>query len=94
MPLIEELPVTGTKVRTTHGWAYVPDTGFESSRAALGASAPRYKRFAREAHRQVGADTSAKQAKAIASRLAELDKENYKDAAPIPVPTGSVTKSK
>lgn len=96
MPLIEELPVTaGSHSRTSHGWAYVPDTGFDASRTAISASAPRNKRLARDAHRHPGfsADTSAKQQKAIAAKLADLEKENWKDAAPIPVPTSTVTKS-
>lgn len=97
MPLIEELPVTaGAHTRTSHGWAYVPDVRFDASRTAVGASAPRNKRLAREAtrHAGVGRDVTVKQAKAVAARIADLDKENWKDAAPIPVPTATVTKTK
>ena len=79
MPLIEELPTT-TTVRVTHGWAYVPDT--RPLKSALPAGGRK-----RAPARDVGGvkDLTARQQKATQSRLAELEKENHKDAI-IPIP--------
>ncbi|KAF7511234.1 hypothetical protein GJ744_005131 [Endocarpon pusillum] len=79
MPLIEELPVTTTQ-RTTQGWAYVPDI-----------KQPIQPLEARKRGRNQGAskgEISAKQQKAIQTKLNELDKENYKDTT-IAIPAKS-----
>ena len=79
MPLIEELPVTTTQ-RTTQGWAYVPDI-----------KQPIQPLEARKRGRNQGAskgEISAKQQKAIQTKLSELDKENYKDTT-IAIPAKS-----
>lgn len=80
MPLIEELPTT-TTIRASHGWAYVPDTG--PTKAILPGN--RKRGAARESATNRG-DGSAKQAKIVQARLADLEKENYKDTT-IPIPT-------
>lgn len=80
MPLIEELPTTNA-TRISHGWAYVPDTG--PAKAIL----PPGGRKRGTARDGAGnrADGTAKQAKLLQARLADLDKENYKDTT-IPIP--------
>lgn len=80
MPLIEELPTTTTS-RASHGWAYVPDTG--PAKAILPGTR---KRGATRNTATNRGDGSAKQAKIVQTRLADLEKENYKDTA-IPIPT-------
>jgi zinc finger HIT domain-containing protein 1 len=80
MPLIEELPTT-TATRISHGWAYVPDTGPAKAILPPGSR----KRGAAKDSAGNRADGSAKQAKIIQARLADLDKENYKDTA-VPIP--------
>ena len=79
MPLIEELPTT-TAARVSHGWAYVPDTGPAKAVIPPGSR----KRGAARDGTASRADGSAKQAKIIQARLADLDKENYKDST-IPI---------
>lgn len=85
MPLIEELPTTQT-IKASHGWAYVPDTGpiaaqqpgtRDRKRAAATTSAGR-------AHHT--ATATAKQQKAIQTRLDSLNKENYRDGVNVPLP--------
>lgn len=80
MPLIEELPTTAA-TRVSHGWAYVPDTQPTKTILPPGSR----KRGAAREGAANRADGSAKQAKIIQARLADLDKENYKDAT-IPIP--------
>lgn len=82
MSLIEELPTTST-TRATHGWAYVPDVGHDLSKTAI-QTGPRKRGAARDLSGGRG-DVSVKHKKAIQSRLAELEKENYKDTT-IPIP--------
>jgi zinc finger HIT domain-containing protein 1 len=74
MPLIEELPTT-TATRISHGWAYVPDTGPTKAILPPGSR----KRGAARDGATSRADGAAKQAKVIQARLADLDKENYKE---------------
>ena len=81
MPLIEELPTT-TTTRASHGWAYVPDTG--PTKAIL-PPGNRKRGAARDSAANRG-DGSAKQAKIVQARLADLEKENYKDTV-IPIPS-------
>lgn len=80
MPLIEELPVTGP-TRVSHGWAYVPDTGPIPAMAPPGSR----KRNRNDAG-TTNATATAKQQKAVQQRLEGLDKENYKDNVPVPIP--------
>ena len=80
MPLIEELPTTNA-TRISHGWAYVPDTGPAKAILPPGGR----KRGAARDGAANRADGSAKQAKILQARLADLDKENYKDTT-IPIP--------
>ncbi|MCJ1473339.1 hypothetical protein MMC13_001990 [Lambiella insularis] len=75
MPTIEVLP-NSTSI-SAPGWAYVPDTGYDPSKAPIQASGSR-KRNARIAG-PGGGDTTARQNNAILKRLADLDKDNSKD---------------
>ncbi|MCJ1281791.1 hypothetical protein MMC26_001114 [Xylographa opegraphella] len=74
MPTIEVLP-NSTSI-SAPGWTYVPDTGYDPSKAPIQAG-PR-KRNARIAGNS-GGDTTARQNNAILKRLADLDKDNSKD---------------
>lgn len=90
MPLIEELPVSSTHTRPSHGWTYVPDTGGPNvplPAAPLGSrKRGRDGTTATSAQSQAAAHKlSAKQEKAIQQRLNDLAKENYRDVH-IPVP--------
>lgn len=81
MPTIEVLP--NSTSTTTPGWAYVPDTGYDPSKAPIQPTGVR-KRAARNAG--VGGDTTgARQNTAVLKHLAELDKDNHRDVH-IPVP--------
>ncbi|MCJ1358065.1 MAG: hypothetical protein MMC33_008063 [Icmadophila ericetorum] len=82
MVLVEELP-NSTSI-SAPGWAYVPDTGYDPSKAPILPSGAR-KRNARVSGAPAG-DLSLKQSNAIAKRLAELDKDNHRDIF-IPIPT-------
>ena len=75
MPLIEVLP-NSTSI-SAPGWAYVPDTGYDPSKAPIQPSGAR-KRNARTSG-IVGGDTSTRQTNALMKRLADLDKDNHKD---------------
>lgn len=94
MPGIEVLP-NSTSI-TAPGWAYVPDNGYDPSKAAIQPSGAR-KRAARTAG-IAGGDTTTRQNNATLKHLAELDKDNYRDVQ-IPVPArfkekaGSKTKT-
>ena len=74
MPLIEVLP-NSTSI-SAPGWAYVPDTGYDPSKAPIQPGAR--KRNARVLG-PGGADTTARQNTAVLKRLADLDKDNFKD---------------
>ena len=94
MPGIEVLP-NSTSI-SAPGWAYVPDNGYDPSKAAIAPSGAR-KRTARIAGIS-GGDTTTRQHNATSKRLAELDKDSYRDVQ-IPVPArfkekvGSKTKT-
>ncbi|MCJ1480997.1 hypothetical protein MMC06_001153 [Schaereria dolodes] len=75
MPLIEVLPNSSSI--SAPGWAYVPDTGYDPSKAAIQPSGAR-KRNARISG-ITGGDTTARQNNALLKRLADLDKDNHKD---------------
>jgi zinc finger HIT domain-containing protein 1 len=89
MSLIEVLPPS-SKSGAHPGWAYVPDTGVDPSKAALQPSGSRKR--ARNGAAIPRTDTTARQQNAILKRLLELDKENHRDGsgggggANIPVP--------
>ena len=74
MPLIEVLPNSSSV--SAPGWAYVPDTGYDPSKAPIQPSAR--KRNARTTG-PGGGDTTVKQNNALLKRLADLDKDNHKD---------------
>ena len=82
MPLIEELPNSSVS-RTTHGWAYVPDTGRDPAKINI-PTGTRKRGAVRDAASSRD-NISAKQQKAVQARLAELEKENFKDTT-IPIP--------
>ncbi len=94
MPSIEVLPNSASI--SAPGWAYVPDNGYDPSKAAIQPSGAR-KRAARAAGFG-GGDTTTRQHNATLRHLAELDKDNYRDVQ-IPVParfkekTGSKNKT-
>jgi len=81
MPRIEVLPSSSSYA--TPGWAYVPDTAFDRSKAAIKPTAGR-KRGIREPGNRT--DVTSRQNNAIIRHLAELDRENHKDVhIPLPV---------
>ncbi|KAL9094808.1 MAG: hypothetical protein Q9165_002757 [Trypethelium subeluteriae] len=87
MPHIEELP-TAKSANVAPGWAYVPDTGYDPSKAAINPTHPR-KRLARDApglSAASGSELTARQQTAIQRHIAELDRDSGKDVQ-IPVPT-------
>jgi zinc finger HIT domain-containing protein 1 len=83
MPLIEELPVAST-TRASHGWTYVPDNASTLPSATQLTSRKRNRDGTTATSSLARAHSSAhnltaKQEKAIQQRLADLNKENYKD---------------
>lgn len=81
MPGIEVLPNSASI--SAPGWAYVPDNGYDPSKAAIQPSGTR-KRAARTSG-VAGGDTTTRQHNATLRHLAELDKDNSRDVQ-IPVP--------
>lgn len=81
MPRIEVLP--NSSIAVAPGWAYVPDTGYDPSKAPLNPAAR--KRNARNVAAAAGGERSVRQQNAIQRRLAELDKDSHKDIQ-IPAP--------
>ena len=104
MPLVEEIASKAAKA--THGWAYVPDTGYDPSKApivplgtkrhASGAATKAIASAAAVANPTGGPSSSnapitlavihdpnatARQNTQLARRLAELDRDNARDAA-------------
>ncbi|KAL1847918.1 hypothetical protein Plec18170_008331 [Paecilomyces lecythidis] len=79
MPLVEVL-TTSTSLQP--GWTYVPDNGFDPSKAAIKPGVGR-KRAVRDGGRT---DISSRENTAIVRHLAELDRENHRDVQ-IPIPT-------
>ncbi len=77
MPLISVLP-NSSNTTSAPGWAYVPDTGYDPSKAPIQPSGAR-QRGARTVTYGDGHEKSLKQQNAIAKRLAELEKDNYRD---------------
>ena len=76
MPHIEVLP-NSTSIAQP-GWAYVPDTGYDPSKAPIQPSGARNKRAGRNLGLTAG-DATSRQQNAIIKHLAELDKDNYRD---------------
>lgn len=74
MSLVEVVPNSSST--SAPGWAYVPDNGFDPSKAPIQPAAR--KRNARTAG-LTGGDTTAKQNNALLKRLADLNKDNAKD---------------
>jgi len=81
MPLIEE--VANSSSTSAPGWAYVPDTGYDPSKAPIQPAAR--KRTAR-VFGLAGRDASARKNTALLKRLADLDKDNLRDVQ-VPIPT-------
>ncbi|KAL8797841.1 MAG: hypothetical protein Q9195_000193 [Heterodermia aff. obscurata] len=78
MPTIEVLP-SSTSI-SAPGWAYVPDTGYDPSKAPLQPTAR--KRAARTTTTLTGPNTisnDTRAAAAVAKHIAELDKESHRD---------------
>ena len=75
MPTIEVLP-NSTSI-SAPGWAYVPDTGYDPSKAAIQPSAR--KRAARASNLGGNITNDTRQANAILKHIAELDRESSKD---------------
>jgi len=75
MPTIEVLP-NSTSI-SAPGWAYVPDNGYDPSKAPLQPSGSR-KRNARIPGAS-GVESSARHNAAVQKRLTDLDKDNSKD---------------
>lgn len=83
MPLIEVLP--NSTATATPGWAYVLDTGYDPSKAPIGASGQRKRKNAPVA---AAAELSVRQQNKIAKHLDELDRDNHK-AVQIELPSKS-----
>jgi zinc finger HIT domain-containing protein 1 len=83
MPLIEVLPQTTTT--SAPGWAYVPDTGYDPSKAPILPSGARQRAATRITAVGDG-ETSVRQQNAITKHLIELDKDNHRDVV-IAIPT-------
>ncbi|GME35861.1 putative hit finger domain protein [Neofusicoccum parvum] len=77
MPHIEVIPIT-SGAAPAPGWAYVPDTGYDPSKAAINPTGRK-----RTARQDVGGthDLSARQQTQLHKRIAELDRDNQKDVA-------------
>ncbi|KAK7521567.1 hypothetical protein IWZ03DRAFT_97033 [Phyllosticta citriasiana] len=91
MPHIEVIPITTGGPAPAPGWAYVPDIGYDPSKAAINPSG-RKRTAARQSQHQADAynagsggnaisDLPARQQTAILKRIAELDRDNQKDVA-------------
>jgi zinc finger HIT domain-containing protein 1 len=103
MPLIEELP-TNTTARASHGWTYVPDTGASIPAVQLGSrkrgrdgnppNTTTAIKSGANAGFASGHKLTAKQEKALQSRLDDLNKENHRDNVNVPVPKRDVPKGK
>jgi len=84
MPTIEEIP-TGKGAAPAPGWAYVADTGFDPSRAAINPSGSRGKRAVRNVPAiGGGVVASARQERAVQQRLTDLDRDVPTREVPIP----------
>lgn len=84
MPQIEVVPNSTTGA--TPGWAYVPDSRFDPSQAAIKPTGGR-KRGARDLGAGGRVDKTSRQNAEIVKHLAALDRENHREAVHIPIPT-------
>ncbi|KAI9803890.1 MAG: hypothetical protein M1825_001770 [Sarcosagium campestre] len=86
MPSIEVLPASKAQANTP-GWAYVPDTGYDPSKASLAPSntKSRHRVTARRPN-ATHPDLTARQQTAVLKRLADLDRDNSQRDVQIPVP--------
>ena len=75
MPQVDIVP-NSTSI-SAPGWAYVPDSGYDPSKAAIQPSGAR-KRAAR-ASGIGGGNSTTRQQNAILKHIAELDRDNYRD---------------
>ena len=94
MPLVEVLPNTATTT-SAPGWAYVPDTGFDPSKAAIVPSGARSR--AKQASATGSGQLSVRQQNRITKRIADLDRENRTDiqiVVPNKTPRGKESKVK
>jgi len=82
MPLIE---VIANSAKTEKpGWAYVPDTGFDPTKAPIQQPTSRKRKARIQDSSEAG--LTARQSTALAKRLADLDRDNSRDlAVPLPV---------
>ncbi|KAJ8607201.1 hypothetical protein MRB53_040461 [Persea americana] len=78
MPSIEEIPIA--KSAAAPGWAYVPDNGYDPSKAPIVPSGARKR--ARNATYTGGAEGSARQQAKIARHIDELQKDDHRKEAP------------
>ena len=74
--------VANSRATAAPGWAYVPDTGANTSFTAL---QPSSRTRVRNQHTASLHETTAKQEAKILRELAALDRENHRDVS-IPVP--------
>ena len=75
MPRIEVIPNSNSV--SAPGWAYVPDNGYDPSKAAIQPSGAR-KRAARASGAAVG-DATTRQQNAVLKHLADLEKDSHRD---------------
>jgi zinc finger HIT domain-containing protein 1 len=78
MPLLEVLPNSSTT--SAPGWAYVPDTGLDPVKAGHVPRNPRKRVAGGGTGGAHGIDLTARQQAALTKRLAELDRDNARDA--------------
>ncbi|MCJ1314086.1 hypothetical protein MMC25_007766 [Agyrium rufum] len=88
MPFVEVLPNSTTTV-SAPGWAYVPDTGYDPSKAPIQPSGARKRARTSNINgiSTAAGETqiSAKQQNQLNRRLTDLDKDNHRDIQ-IPIP--------
>ncbi len=80
MPLVEVIQTAAAA--KAPGWAYVPDTGYDPSKAPIQPSAR--KRNARIAGPGV-VELTSRQSNALERRLADLNSDETKAVVPIPI---------
>ncbi|KAI9701959.1 MAG: hypothetical protein M1836_001303 [Candelina mexicana] len=77
MPHIEVLP--NSTSASAPGWAYVPDTGYDPSKAAIQPSGSRKRAAARTTTHGTPGENSARQNNAVLKHLADIDRDNHRD---------------
>ncbi|KAI9730121.1 MAG: hypothetical protein M1834_006114 [Cirrosporium novae-zelandiae] len=81
--LVEELPNSSS---AAPGWAYVTDTGYDPSKAALQPASTTRVRASRHVGVAAGDESSRRQLNALAKRLEDLQRDNHRDVQ-IPIPS-------